>query len=776
LTSLPIPFGELTYGQSYFWRVTYYDANGRPSITSAETSFSYGPTSPSANSITINEVMAENVGAVLNGADRPDYVELKNTTAAAVNLTGWKLTDDELVPAKYTFPAGTTIASGGYLVVWCDNALSSPGLHTGFGLSRKGQRVILIENNVVRDAISFGPQMPNGAIGRFSDGVGAWTLVNPSPGATNTARSFSTATGTLRFNEWMALPASGDDWFEIYNSGPQPVALAGLWLSDTAGTPKITQIPALSFVDAGRCVKFDADGTTTGFSSVNFRLATGGDNLILTASNGSTVIQSISFATQQPGVSQGYFPDGTATVTSFPVSSSPNDNNWLPLSVRVNEALTNSVAPLEDYVEIHNPTAAAVDISGWWLSDDRDERQKFMIPPGSSIAAGEYLVIYESAFNLGPNAFSLSSLGDEIVLTATSGGIETGYRAQVGFGAAVDNVSFGYVPIAGGSEFWAQTARTPGAVNALPRIGPVILNEVHYHPTDLAGVDNGRDEFVELHNITTSPVDISGWKLKGGSDFTFVVGTMLRPGDYILVVGFNPATDAAALSDFRLALNVPGSVLIYGPFLPKLANDTTSVELGKPMAPVGGITPYPDEDRVKYFDFAPWPISPDGTGPSLQRISRSIIGNDAANYSGITPTPGAVNTGQSPIVDNDGDGMVNTWEDSFGLDKFSAADALLDLDSDAQSNLHEYVAGTDPTDGADFFACTVTKATGGPGYVVSFLARTGKTYVIEYKDALGNPAWQTLTTIPAPASDTVISYADPTALAQRFYRAKTPSP
>lgn len=776
LTSLPIPFGELTYGLNYFWRVTYYDSNGRPSITSAETSFSYGQTSPTAGNVTINEILAENLGVVTNGTDRPDYIELKNNTASVVDISGWKLTDDELNPGRYTFPAGTSIEANGYLVVWCDNATASPGLHTGFGLSRKGQRVILIQGAVVKDAITFGPQMSNIAIGRVSDGTGAWTLVSASPNATNVAQPFSTDTSTLRFNEWMALPVSGDDWFEIYNSGNQPVSLAGLWLSDTPGTPKITQIPSLSFVAAGGCVKFDADGTTNGFTSVNFKLATGGDNLILTAANGSTIIQSVSFGTQQAGVSQGYFPDGSGTVTNFPLSSSPNDNNWLPAGVRINEALTNSAPPLEDYVEIYNPTAGEVDVSGWWLSDDHFARQKYQIPADTKIPAGGYLVLNESAFNTGPNAFSLSSLGDEIVLTAATGSVATGFRAQESVGAAAENVSFGYIATAGASEFWPQTARTPGAANATPVIGPVIINEIHYHPADLAGADNVRDEFVELHNITTSPVDLTGWKLKGGSDFAFAAGTTLRPGDYILVVGFNPETDPSSLASFKAALSVPAGTRIYGPFTPKLGNDSESIEIGQPGAAVGGVIPIINVDKARYLDFAPWPIAADGTGLSLQRVSRSVIGNEPANYAAAVPTPGAVNSGQTAIADNDADGMVNAWEDTYGLDKFSAADALLDADSDGWTNLLEYVAGTNPIDGSDFFSSTVTQVGGGPGFVISFLARAGKTYVIEYKDSLSDPAWQTLVAIPAPASDTTITHTDPTLLTQRFYRVKTPSP
>ena len=652
LTSLPIPFDQLTYGQTYFWRVTYYDALGRPSITSAETSFSYGPTSTTAGNITINEIMAENISAVTNGADRPDYIELKNTTAADIIIDGWKLTDDELVPNKFVFPAGTTIPAGQYLTVWCDSNSASPGLHSGFGLSRQGQRVLLITNgNVVRDAITFGPQAPNAAIGRISDGVGGWTLVNASPGAANSARAFSTATATLKINEWMATPASGDDWFEIHNSGTLPVALAGLWLSDTPGTPKITQIPALSFVEANGCVRFDADGTTRGFNSANFKLGGGGDNIVLSSTNGLTTIDSVSFSAQQPGISEGRFPDGAANIVAFPLSVSPNDNNWLPAPVRINEALSSSVLPLEDYVEIHNPTAAEVDIGHWWLSDDRSEKRKYQFAAGTVIPAGGNLVVNESAFNIGANAFALSSQGDEIVLSAAdASGTLTGYRAQVSFGAAADNVAFGYVPTGGAPEFWPQVNRSPGDANGLLLIGPIVINEINYHPPDLSGADNVRDEFVELHNITRSTVDLSGWRLKGGCDYTFSNGTTIAGGGYLLLVAFDPVADPTTLQQFKTALGVPASTAVYGPYAPQLANSAVNVEVAFPFTPASGPVRSVNVDKVEYADFAPWPVNADGAGASLQRISRSVIGNDVANWTGAAPTPGTVNSGQQPLI------------------------------------------------------------------------------------------------------------------------------
>ncbi len=71
-----------------------------------------------------------------------------------------------------------------------------------------------------------------------------------------------------------------------------------------------------------------------------------------------------------------------------------------------------------------------------------------------------------------------------------------------------------------------------------------------YHPPDLAGGDNSRDEFLELYNPTNFAVDLSGWRLKGDSDFTFASGTTLAAGGYAQLVGLDPA-NAAILAGFR---------------------------------------------------------------------------------------------------------------------------------------------------------------------------------------------------------------------------------
>src|SRR4026207_1160519 len=71
--------------------------------------------------VVINEVMASNATAVQNEGIFPDWVELFNTSASAVNISDWSLSDSMVTPRKFVFPSGTVIGGRSYLIVWCDD-------------------------------------------------------------------------------------------------------------------------------------------------------------------------------------------------------------------------------------------------------------------------------------------------------------------------------------------------------------------------------------------------------------------------------------------------------------------------------------------------------------------------------------------------------------------------------------------------------------------------------------------------------------------------------
>ena len=129
----------------------------------------------------------------------------------------------------------------------------------------------------------------------------------------------------LRVNEWMANPASGDDWFEIYNMGASPVALSGLFLTDDATKRTQHAIAPLSFIGTGEqaYTVFTADGNTNnGPEHVIFSLKAGGESIGIYNNRGAQ-IDLINFGAQALGVSQGRLPDGTANFVSFTASPTP---------------------------------------------------------------------------------------------------------------------------------------------------------------------------------------------------------------------------------------------------------------------------------------------------------------------------------------------------------------------------------------------------------------------------------------------------------------------
>ena len=53
----------------------------------------------------------------------------------------------------------------------------------------------------------------------------------------------------------------------------------------------------------------------------------------------------------------------------------------------------------KDWIEIYNDSNATVDLSGWSLSDDAADLQKWIFPPGTSLAAKKFLTVFASGKN-----------------------------------------------------------------------------------------------------------------------------------------------------------------------------------------------------------------------------------------------------------------------------------------------------------------------------------------------------------------------------------------
>ena len=294
--------------------------------------------------------------------------------------------------------------------------------------------------------------------------------------------------------------------------------------------------------------------------------------------------------------------------------------------------------PLGDWVELHNTTSAAIDLSGWFLSDAQDEPTRYRLPNGTSIAAGGYLLLSQRDHF----GFGLDRDGDDLYLSSGDAqGRLGGFRQQASFARLADGVSVGrHVTSQGAAEFVPMQFVTPGQQNAPPRVGPIIISEIHYAPI-ANGEPSPADEFIELANTTDAPVRLEGWALSGGVDFEFPAGMIVPPRGWVLVVAGDP-------DDFRNRHDVDPAVFVLGPFSGNLNNGGETLELLSADDPGFG-NPSGERqtwrvDHVSYDNETPWPMRADGFGASLGRIRPASYGNDVASWS-VTrgPTPGAPN-------------------------------------------------------------------------------------------------------------------------------------
>lgn len=699
--------------------------------------------------VVLNEVMADNQGAVENGPDFPDYIELHNRAASVAPVGNMSVTDDPAVPRKFVIPDGVTIPAGGYLILWCDSNTSSAGLHTGFGLGANTDRVQLYATDGVTllDDISFGIAVANLSIGRIPNATGTWTLNEPTPNGANIAEPLGAKT-ELSLNEWMASPSTGEDWIEVYNGSSLPVALGGLVITDTppGTTPPNRAIPDLSFIGAHGYVQFFASNLDEQDADhLDFRLGAGGETLTLYDTDRTTVIDRVTFGSQTADTSQGRAPDGSDNIIFFPGGlATPEAPNQTPITnVVISEVLSHTDPPLEDAIELQNVTGATVDISHWWLSDSASEPQKYRIPAGTTLAPFGFKVFYEFQFGVGPTAFSLNSAeGDEVYLSAgDANGQLTGQQAFESFGPLRNGISVGRHQTSQGVDFVPLSARTfgvdnptsllqfrtgTGLSNAAPSIGPIVISEFHFSPPgtpDVADVD----EFIELHNPTASTVTLfdpdfptNTWRLRDGVSFNFPMNTSIPAGGYALVVNFDPVLDTVTLASFRQKFGVPANVPVFGPYEGKLSNSGENIRLSRPdhpetTGPNVGLVPYEQVEAIDYLPGSPWPAGAAGTGLSLHRARLLGYGNEPTNWFAATPTPGRADAADNPL-------------------RFTSIQLV------------------------------------GANVELRIFATAGQSYELQSRPQLVTGSWTTISNIPAPAVTGELTVSVPASGPMTFYR------
>jgi hypothetical protein len=306
-------------------------------------------TGPVVAAVVINEFMASNgMTRADEDGEFEDWIELHNTGDAAVDLSGWGLSDNDGNPFKWQFPAGTTIEARGFLLVWAsgkdrhpDPGKPLPGILREVWMGIPGASVSDLTGH---------PDYPDNPTSRnrVTDAFEAPSNIADSYGQRMHAVLVAPATGNYRF--WIASDDNGElylstdedpanaaliaqvpgwtspgqfDRFEDQVSGPIPLVAGERYylsalMKEHVGGDNLSvrwQLPDGAIEEPIPAHSFES--FTTGQLHTNFRIASDGEPLLLTNPDGQTmdfieptyVPRDISFGRQPDGASAWHYFD-----------------------------------------------------------------------------------------------------------------------------------------------------------------------------------------------------------------------------------------------------------------------------------------------------------------------------------------------------------------------------------------------------------------------------------------------------------------------------------
>ena len=131
-------------------------------------------------------------------------------------------------------------------------------------------------------------------------------------------------------------------------------------------------------------------------------------------------------------------------------------------AIVINELLANPMGEEVDWIELYNRSEQSVNLSGIYLSDDKDNLRKWKFPIGTTLKPNEYLIILadekkDADGKLHAN-FKLSSKGETVYLSNSKQVLDS-----IEFGKQRTNVAFGRYP--NGSQKLQGMVATPGKAN-----------------------------------------------------------------------------------------------------------------------------------------------------------------------------------------------------------------------------------------------------------------------------------------------------------------------
>jgi len=460
--------------------------------------------------IIMTEIVASNrYSLTASDGSSPDWVELYNPTDETADLSNYGLTDNSSEPYRFTFPEGTSLGAGEYMVVYCtgteDIANEDGILRAGFKISSAGETICLSGR---KDQILHAVDLPaleqdvSYGIGETAAEMVYYAL--PTPAQANSGEHNDTGifekevvTADISINEFMAenkysiRAADGEtySWVELKNTGSEAVNLSGFGLTDDETNPNKWTFPDIELAPGALQLVFlsGENRYTDGELHAGLTLSTE-DGVLMLCDGVGNIVDYVTPLDTDGSVSIGlygeslvYFAEPTpnAENTTEPYTDLAAAQAYLP-ELYISEVKSSSEDDI-DWVELYNASEESIDLSGYGVSDSRGEAYRFAFSEGTSIGAGEYLVVQNGGEGSYIADIRLAKSGENIYLTDKNG-ITVDYmncgtqniEISRGRKSGGDNTVYYFSSATKGAENTAEVFSTYASAPVFSQIGGIV--------------------------------------------------------------------------------------------------------------------------------------------------------------------------------------------------------------------------------------------------------------------------------------------------------------
>jgi hypothetical protein len=439
---------------------------------------------------------------------------------------------------------------------------------------------------------------------------------NPVPGASDSitityAGAIPQPRDYLVINEVHYNPAEPKASFiELWNrSSTTPFDLSGYRLEGvgyTFPTGAVIQANSYLLLVKDRASFATAYGLAPVFDEFPSSLDNGGERLALVkpgaTPDGDVVISDLRYDNQLPWPTDadGFGPslqlvdaaqdayrvaNWAATATNDVNRVTPGRANGVSQSLApfpllwINEVLPNNASGAADnfgqrepYIELFNSSAASLDLSSFYLTDNPTNLARWQFPPGASIAPGQFLVVWadgdpgQSATGAWHTSFRLNPTNGMVALVRYQGSPSApAVMDYLSYNQISPDRAFGSFPDGEPRQRRLFYYATPAAANnaAFPELRVTINEFMAGNTNTLADPLDGKfKDWLELHNAGTAAVDLGGYTLTdtltNQTKFVIPPGYVVPPGGFLLVwadgkPGFNSITNPDLHASFKLS-------------------------------------------------------------------------------------------------------------------------------------------------------------------------------------------------------------------------------